>query len=85
MSEPFNGWPEPELNPEEQRAYMIDAVKTGIRFFIFTTIAYAFLLWVVTILLAESAIIEGSISWFNSCIIAFIGTFVRVWDRTFFK
>lgn len=85
MSDPFAGWPEPELNEEEQRAFLIDTIKTGIRFFIFTTITYAFLLWVVSILLFNSNIIDGSISWLNSCIIAFIGTFARVWDRTFFK
>lgn len=85
MSDPFAGWPEPELNEEEQRAFLIDTIKTGIRFFIFTTITYAFLLWVISILLFNSNIIDGSISWLNSCIIAFIGTFARVWDRTFFK
>lgn len=78
-------WPEPDLNPEEQRAYFIDVVKTGVRFFIFTSISYAFLLWVVAIMLERSNIIDGSISWVNSCIIAFLGTFIRVWDRTFFK
>jgi hypothetical protein len=85
MSESFSGWPEPELSTEEQRAYQIDVIKTGIRFFIFTTICYSFFLWAVSNLLVESNIIDGSISWLNSCIIAFIGTFVRVWDRTFFK
>ena len=85
MSDPFAGWPEPELSTEEQRAYQIDLIKTGIRFFIFTGISYSFFLWVVSNLLAQSNIVEGSISWANCCIIAFLGTFVRVWDRTFFK
>jgi hypothetical protein len=85
MSDPFAGWPEPEVNEEEQRAYLIDVVKTGIRFFIFTSLTYSFLLWVVSILLYNSNITNGSISWPNSCLIAFIATFARVWDRTFFK
>jgi hypothetical protein len=85
MSNPFAQWPEPEINEEEQREYQIDLIKTGIRFFIFTSISYSFFLWVVSILLFQSNITDGSISWWNSCIIALLGTFVRVWDRTFFK
>lgn len=81
----MSDWPEPELSSAEQREYQIDLLKTGIRFFIFTTLAYAFLLWAVSNLLADSNIIDGSVSWTNSALIAFLGTFVRVWDRTFFK
>lgn len=81
----MSDWPEPELSSAEQREYQVDLVKTGIRFFIFTTLAYAFLVWVVSIVLANSNIIEGSVSWTNSALVAFLGTFVRVWDRTFFK
>jgi hypothetical protein len=85
MSDPFAGWPEPQISEEEQREYQMDLIKTGIRFFIFTGISYSFFLWVVSNLLAQSNIVDGSISWWNSCVIAFLGTFVRVWDRTFFK
>jgi hypothetical protein len=86
MPNDFSGWPEPEMaSPEEERSYQIDMIKTGIRFFIFTSVLYAFLLWVVSIMLVRSNIIDGSISWTNSAIIAFLATFVRVWDRTFLK
>lgn len=79
-------WPAPDfVNPEEEREYLVDIIKTGIRFMIFSAISYSVFLWVVSRILLNEEIINGALSWSNSVILGFSTVVIRVWNSTFFK
>ena len=79
-------WPDPELvSPEEERQYLLDIVKQGIRFIIFSVLATTVFLWVVTNILSDSNVISQSISWVNCGILSLFYVVLRVWNSTFFK
>lgn len=83
---PDQDWPAPDFaNPEEERQYLLDIIKTGIRFMIFSGISYAVFLWVTARILMNSEIISGSLSWGNSVLLGFSAVVIRVWNSTFFK
>lgn len=83
---PDQDWPAPDfVSPEEERAYLMDIIKTGIRFMIFSAISYALFLWVASRILMNSEIINGSLSWGNSLVLGFSTVVIRVWNSTFFK
>ena len=71
--------------PEEEREFMLDIVKTGLRFLAFTSLWYGFIVWTVLRALEANGIISGNLNWVQSCMIAFLVTFSRMWDRTFFR
>lgn len=86
MSDPFGEWPAPEMvSPEEERQYLLDVIKTGIRFMIFSIMGMTVFLWVAANILSKSGIIGGSISWTNCGILAFSAVLIRLWNSTFFK
>lgn len=72
-------------SPEEERAYAWDVIATGVRFLLFTSVWYGFVIWIVSGFLEKANIAGGRLPWFASFLMAFLITFSRIWDRTFFN
>ena len=81
----MSDFPPPYATPEEERQYMMDVIKAGLRFLIITAFFYTGAIWVVSRILNNSGIIDGALSWGSAAIIGVGGIILRTWDRTFFK
>ena len=81
----FEDWDAPELSSADERAYLLDVVKTGIRFLVFTCLLYTVGIWGFSNLLVRSGILSDSVSWHYAGIISFGIVVLRLWNKTFFK
>ena len=81
----FEDWDAPELSSADERAYLWDVVKTGIRLLVFTCLLYTIGIWGFSNLLVRSGILSDSVSWHYAGIISFGIVVLRLWNKTFFK
>jgi|688.fasta_scaffold1083559_2 hypothetical protein len=81
----FEDWDAPELSSADERAYLLDVVKTGIRFLVFTCLLYTVGIWGFSNLLVRSDILSGSISWQHAGIMSFGIVVLRLWNKSLFK
>jgi hypothetical protein len=81
----FEDWDAPELSSADERAYLWDIVKTGIRLLVFTCLLYTIGIWGFSNLLVRSGILSDSVSWHYAGIISFGIVVLRLWNKTFFK
>ena len=78
-------WERPRLgqNLEHQEpAFDARIARAGLVVFVISILLYAFVIWSLSIILRNSSIIDGSVSWSNAYMAAGILQVLRIIDRT---